>query len=385
MDKLTELMQERASIVKKMRKVIDKADEESRALKAEEKSKIERMENDIDDLEERINTEKRARELEKKSIMEDQKKPEGKNDTRDIFRKYLREGRSRLSAEEKRAMTTGDDSKGGYIVPTEFHDDIIDKLEEANVMRQLATVSTTSSEKKIPIGDDSGKAYWLDEGANFTEDDIEFGQKTVDAHKAGTIIKVSEELLYDNDYDLENYIQVRYVRRIANLEEEGFITGNGTGKPTGFLQDALVGKTAAGTDAITSNEIIDLYHAVPRAYRTNGTWLFNDTTIGAVRKLKDGNDNYLWQPGLQASEPDQILGAPIEASTAMPELEADKEVAAFGDFSFYEIFDRRGMVMQRLVEKYADEGKVGFRAYQRTDGVLLIPEAIQVLKTDDGN
>ena len=384
MDKITELMQERASVVTKMRKVIDKAEEENRGLKAEEKSKIDKMEKEINEFEERINTLEGQREREKKEILNDNPKPETKDKEQEVFAKYLREGRSALNQDEKRAMSVGTDAKGGYLVPVEFHNTIIEKLTEENVMRRLATVSMTSSEKKIPVGNDTGAATWVDEAASYSEDDIDFSQKTVDAHKAGTIVKVSEELLYDNTYNLENYIQQRFVKRIADLEEAAFVDGDGSGKPKGFLQDAETGVDAAAEDAVTADEIIELYHAPKRPYRNNGSWLMNDTTAMAIRKLTDSNNQYLWQPGLQAGEPDVILGRPVEYSTSMPELESDKNAIAFGDFSYYEIFDRQGMGMQRLVEKYAENGQVGFRAYLRTDGLLIIEEAIQLLKTDDG-
>jgi len=375
---ITELKQERATLIKKQRRML----EENDTLSSEQKSKWDRIDEDIDKLEDRIaklqKTEEREKELAKREFDMESGKEE-KADYAKTYDKYLREGRSNLELAEKRALQEDTDSEGGYLVPDTFASGIMQALEERNVMRRIATVESTSSPTKFPVASDTGSATWVAEEGAFSNTDPSFSQKTVDAYKAGTIIKVSEELLYDNTYNLEGYLQSRFVRRIGDLEETAFVSGNGTGKPTGFLEDAESGKTASATDAITAEELIDLYHAPKTPYRRNARFLMNDSSAKAIRKLTDSNGQYIWQPGLQAGQPDVLLGRPVEISADMPEIATGNSAVAFGDFSYYNIFDREGIFIQRLNELYAENGQVGYRAYKRVDGLLMLAEAIQTL------
>jgi len=384
MDKITEMKQERAKLIKKNRKLVDGAEKEDRGLNSDEETTYKNREEEIDDLEGRIEKLEKQREREKEIVSQNVEK-KNKNKGGDVeykkaFDKWARRGRSSLERAETRALQEDTDSEGGYLVPTEFSNTLMQALEERNIMRQLATVNSTSSPKKIPVASDGGAATWVAEEGAFTTGDASFTQKQVDAYKAGTIIKVSEELLYDNDYNLEGYINSRFVRRIGDLEETAFVSGDGVGKPTGFLSDAPVGVTAAALDAITTDELIDLFHAPKRPYRKNANWLMNDATAKSIRKLKDSNGQYIWQPGLQAGQPDVLLGRPVNIAGDMPGLGTTNKPVAFGDFSYYEIFDRQGIFMQRLNELYAENGQIGFKAYKRVDALLMLSEAIQVLQ-----
>lgn len=281
-------------------------------------------------------------------------------------------------------LDIGTDSEGGYLVPDEYEHTLVQALEENNIFRTLAhVIQTTSGDRKIPVVAAHGTASWVDEGAAYTESDETFGQITIGAYKLGTMIKVSEELLNDSAFDLQTYIAAEFARRIGNAEEEAFLTGNGVGKPTGILHTtggAAVGVTAAGAAAITADELISLYHSLAVPYRKNAVWVLNDSTIQAIRKLKDSNGQYLWQPSLVAGTPDMILGRPVKVSRYMPELSAGNKTIAFGDFSYYWIADRQGRSFRRLDELFATTGQVGFRGSQRVDGKLILPEAIKVLQ-----
>jgi len=383
MDKITELMQERAEAIAKQRKLVDTAEAEDRGLNPDERVKFNNMETEIDALEARIADLKKVEEKEKKAVLKSHKveTKEGEKDIeyRDAFFKLLRRGRGNLEVPEIRALQVATDSEGGYLVPTTFANSLLQGLEERNIMRQLCTVSSTSSEKKIPVAQDTGVATWVAEEGAYIEGDPTFSQKTVDAYKAGTIIKVSEELLADNTYNLEGYIKTRFVRRIGDLEETAYISGDGSGKPRGFLLDAQAAFTAAAAAAITADELIDAYHALGRPYRKKANWLFNDNTAKGIRKLKDTQGNYLWQPGLQAGQPDALLGKSVQIASDMPDMSASNKAIAFGDFSYYEIFDREGIYIQVLRELYATTGQIGFKAYKRMDGLLLLPEAVKVV------
>ena len=286
------------------------------------------------------------------------------------------------------ALQIGTDSEGGYLVPDEYERTLVEALEEENVFRQLAKVIRTSSgDRKIPVVATKGTASWIDEEGAYLESDDSFGQVSIGAYKVGTMIKVSEELLNDSVFDLEAYISREFARRIGAKEEEAFFTGDGSGKPLGVLAatgGAETGVTAASATAITADELIDLFYSLKAPYRRNAVWVLNDSTIKAIRKLKDNQGQYLWQPSLTAGAPDLLLGKPVRTSAYMPAIAADAKTVAFGDFSYYWIADRQGRSFKRLNELYAATGQVGFLASQRVDGKLILPEAIKVLAQKAG-
>lgn len=292
--------------------------------------------------------------------------------------------KDRVTPEMKNALQEGVDTEGGYLVPDEFEQTLVQGLNENTVIRAHAHVITTSSGlHKIPVVASHGSAAWIDEEGAYTESDDVFGQVQLDAHKVGTIIKVSEELLNDAAFDLESYIRTEFIRRIGDKEEEAFLSGNGTAKPTGILNatgGGQVGVTTASATAITADELIDLYYSLKAPYRKNAVWILNDSTVKAIRKLKDSTGNYLLQPALKDGEVSTILGRPYFTSAFAPEIAAGAKTIIFGDLSYYWIGDRQGISFKRLNELYAGNGQVGFLASKRLDGKTVLPEAIKVLQ-----
>lgn len=284
----------------------------------------------------------------------------------------------------RNALQEGTDSEGGYLVPDEFERTLVKALEEENIFRKLAKIIQTSSgDRKIPVVTTYGSAAWLDEEEQLTESDEVFGQTSLSAHKLGTFIKVSDELLNDSVFDLESYISTEFARRIGSKEEEAFFTGDGSGKPTGIFAasgGADVGVTSAAAAALTADELIDLFYSLRSPYRKKAVWVMNDSTVKAIRKLKDGNGQYLWQPALTAGTPDTILNRPVYTSSYVPAIAAGAKTIAFGDFGYYWIADRQGRSFKRLNELFATTGQVGFMATQRVDGKLILSEAIKVLQ-----
>ena len=280
------------------------------------------------------------------------------------------------------ALQVGTDSEGGYLVPDEFEHTLVEALQEENIFRKLAhIIQTASGDRKIPVVASKGTASWVDEEGSITESDDSFGQVSIGAYKLGTLIKVSNELLNDSVFPLEGYISKEFARRIGAKEEDSFF--NGDGKPVGIFHStggAQVGVTAASTSAITADEIIDLFYSLGAPYRKKAVWVLNDATVKSIRKLKDGNGNYLWQPALTADTPDTLLGRPVYTSTSVPTIASGAKVIAFGDFSFYWIADRQGRIFKKLSELYATTDQTGFVATQRVDGKLILPEAIKVLQ-----
>ena len=272
-------------------------------------------------------------------------------------------------------LQEGVDADGGYLVPEEMDSRLIEKLTEDNIVRRLATTITTSGDHKINIAASDPAAAWIEEGGALDFGDAKFAQILLDAHKLHVAVKITEELLYDNAFNLESHIIKEFGEALANAEEDAFLNGDGTGKPTGIF-DATGGGTVAKTvSTVKTDDIIDLIYALKRPYRKNAVFIMNDKTIAGIRKLKDGNGQYLWQPSNQAGEPDKVCGYTVYTSAYAPE-----DAIAFGDFSYYNIGDRGTRSFAELRELFAGNGMIGYVAKERVDGKLVLPEAVQILK-----
>lgn len=275
------------------------------------------------------------------------------------------------------------DPSGGYLIPDEWDTRLIDTLQEENVIRTLGTSITTSGEHKINIAATKPAALWVAEGGAMTFGNGTFKQVSLDAHKIHVGILVTEELLNDNAFNLENYIIDQFGRAIANAEEDAFINGTGTGQPTGFLTtiagDANSYITTKGAD-ISADDVVDLVYKLPRPYRKDAVFLTNDATLAKIRKFKDSTQNYIWSPSFVAGEPDRLLGFPVYTSAYMPAGTSGNFALAFGDFSYYNIADRGVRSFQELRELYAGNGMVGFLMKERVDGILVDTSAIRALQ-----
>lgn len=273
-------------------------------------------------------------------------------------------------------LQEGVDADGGYLVPEEYDKRIIDTLEEENIMRKLGTKITTSGQHKINIAAAKPAAAWIEEGGALTFGDAKFAQTLLDAHKLHVAIKITEELLYDNAFNLEGYIIDQFGRAMANAEEDAFLNGDGTGKPLGVFAETGGGTVAQTlTAAIKSDDVLDLIYALKRPYRKNAKFIMNDRTLLSLRKLKDNNGNYMWQPSYQAGEPDKLLGYSIFTSTYAPAA-----AIAFGDMSYYNIGDRGTRSIAELRELFAGNGMIAYVAKERVDGKLVLGEAVQIMK-----
>ena len=192
---------------------------------------------------------------------------------------------------------------------------------------------------------------------------------------------MTEELLYDNAFNLESYIIQQFGKAIGNAEEDAFLNGDGTGKPAGIFDTAKGGTFAVelANTTIHTDDVLNLIYALKRPYRKKASFIMNDATLAALRKLKDGNGAYIWQPSYQAGEPDRLCGYSVHTSAYCPELEAGKAAIAFGDYSYYNIGDRGTRSLQQLRELFAGNGMIGYVMKERVDGLLVLPEAVQIL------
>ena len=383
-----ELIEKRAKAWEMAKEFVNSHEDKNGNLSAEDAATYSRMEAEIEELTNSIDRQQRA-ERREQELSKPVNSPITGKPYKDEAQAEVKTGRA--SDEYKKAMLNalrsnfrqvanvlqeGVDADGGYLVPDEYDSRLIDVLDEENIVRKLARKITTSGDHKINIAATKPAAAWIEEGEALSFGDATFDQKILDAHKLHVAIKITEELLYDNAFGLENYIITEFGKALANAEEDAFLNGNGTGKPTGIFAANGGGQIAATlTAAIKSDDLIDLVYGLKRPYRKNASFIMNDATLAQVRKLKDNNGQYLWQPSYQAGEPDKILGYEVHTSAFAP-----TDAIAFGDYSYYNIGDRGTRSFKQLNELFAGNGMIGFVAKERVDGLLILPEAVKVLK-----
>lgn len=384
---IKDLLEKRAKVWETAKSFVDTHEDKNGLLSAEDTATYNKMEKEIEDLTAAIDRQQRAAQREA-----DLNKPLNSPLTNKPYKGEQSEKKSgRATDEYKDAMISamrsnfrnisnvlqeGVDSDGGYLVPEEYDSRLIEVLEEENIMRSLATTITTSGQHKINIAATKPAAAWIEEGGALSFGDATFDQIYLDAYKLHVAIKVTEELLYDNAFNLENYIITQFGKALGNAEEDAFLNGDGKGKPIGIF-DVKGGGNVLGTltAAIKSDDMLDLVYGLKRPYRKSSSFIMNDSTLALLRKLKDNNEAYIWQPSYKEGEPDRVLGYAVNTSPYAP-----TNAIAFGDYSYYNIGDRGSRSFAELRELFAGNGVVGFVAKERVDGKLILPEAVQILK-----
>lgn len=390
MDKIMELRSKRMKLWQDAKDFLDSNTDENGRLSAENAAAYDKMEADVVAIKADIDR------LERQAVIDNElSKPvnspiinapyKGKpanflaaEEYKNALLDAMRTGFRRIS----NVLQEGTDQSGGYLVPEEYDSRLIDILNEENIMRGLATKITTSGEHKINMAATKPAALWIEEGGALTFGDATFDQITMDAYKLHVAIKVTEELLYDAKFNLEGYILDQFGKALANAEEDAFLNGDGKGKPLGIFDTAGGGQYNAVTSgaSISADDVINLVYTLKRPYRKGASFITNDKTLASLRKLKDNNGAYLWQPSLTAGEPDRLFGYAIYTSQYAPEAAAGKAAMAFGDFSYYNIGDRGSRSLQELKELFAGNGMVAYVMKERVDGRLILPEAVQILK-----
>lgn len=384
MSKILEMIEKRNKAWKEAKDFVENKKDNEGLLSKEDMNEYQKMEDKIKnfgfEIERLRREEEMDKELEKPINTPITNRPMEMNKTNLSVRQtdeYKKAMLDALKSNFKRfdnVLQEGVDAEGGYLVPEEYDERLITKLQEENIMRNLGNVITTAGDRKINIASTDPAAAWIEEGGALQFSDAKFEQILLDAFKLHVAIKVTEELMYDSAFDLEEYILTQFSKALSNAEEDSFLNGDGVGKPTGIFDKTNGGTYLELAAELTSDKIIDLVHALDRPYRKNAVFILNDNTIAKIRKLKDLNGAYIWQPSYQAGEPDRVLGYPVYTSAFAPE---DK--IAFGDFSYYNIGDRGTRSFQELRELFAGNGMIGYVAKERVDGKLILKEAVQIL------
>lgn len=387
MSKMLEMIEKRNKAWEGAKAFVEAHQDKDGLLSKEHVKNYEEMEEKIKNYSMEIERLQRAEQLEKelskpvnkplidkpmshKEMEGDEKTGRARNEYKKAMMDALRSNFKRIS----NVLQEGVDADGGYLIPEEMDERLIEILEEENIMRKLGHIITTSGNHKINIAATNPAAAWIDEGAEIQFKDATFKQLLLDTHKLHVAIKVTEELLYDSGFDLDHYITEQFSKALSNAEEDAFLNGDGQNKPTGIFHETGGGTRLEKVTTVKADDLIGLVYALKRPYRKNAAFIMNDKLIAHIRKFKDSNGAFIWQPSYQTGEPDTILGYKVYTSAFAPE-----NAIAFGDFSYYNIGDRGIRSFQELREVFAGNGMIGYVAKERVDGKLILPEAVQIL------
>lgn len=270
---------------------------------------------------------------------------------------------------------TGNVANAKIMIPTEIERNVVQKRHEGSIMRKHATIMKASGNSILPVEAGLATAGFGTEISEIVENTPTFDAVEFKAIRCGSLVKISEEAIKDDAFDLEGEIGSQLNRAFATLENSAFVNGTGVGEPTGILINAEVGKAVVDANLkITWDDIEDLYFSLKAEYRTNGVWMMNSKTLKVVKALLTADE-------AQNVPLTEILGRPVEVNESMPDIGAGAKSILFGDLAYYKVMDRQGMELKVLEELYAVNGIVGFLATCRLDGHLTLPEAVKVLTT----
>lgn len=284
---------------------------------------------------------------------------------------------------EYKALSVVPDTAGGYLAPSEYVREIIKAETEISPVRSLVRVRQTAA-KSIMIPKRTGQfaAVWVaEQGTKSETTGLTYGVEEIPTHEVYALIDISNQMLEDSAFSMEGEISMEASEQFAVAEGAAFVSGTGVGRPQGFLTNASVSTTNSGAaTTITADGLLSLKYAIKSAYQATATWLMARATISSVRKLKDGNGNYLWQPGLAQGRPNTLDGDPYVEVSDMPVEGAGLKPVAYGDWRrAYTWVDRIAMEMLRDPYTQATSGNVRFIVRKRVGGFVTLPEAIRVL------
>lgn len=286
-------------------------------------------------------------------------------------------------ADEFKALSVSVDTAGGYLAPVELVREIIKGETEISPVRALARVRQTA-QKSVDIPKRTGQfaARWVaEQGTRSETPGLAYGVESIPTHEVYALIDISNQMLEDSAFNMEAEISAEAVEQFAVAEGAAFVNGNGVGKPQGFMTAAGVQTTISGAaTTITSDGLLNLKHAIKTAYTRGAHFVMNRTTLGSVRKLKNGSGDYLWMPGIAQGRPNTIDGDPYVELPDMPNEGAGNTPVAYGDFRrAYTWVDRISMEMLRDPYTQATAGNVRFILRKRVGGQVTLAEAIRKL------
>ena len=383
-----ELRQQRADLIAQQRAYIDAHPD----FTAEDQTAVSAMDADLDRLEARISSIE-ANERRMASVAStvgtietaeaghpvDANDPLVNAEYEEAFWGYVRGGVSDPRADAS-VLGVGTSTTGGFLVPTLYEQRLIQDAPILNPIRSLATVRRTSMPGLIPALNTRPTFGLISESGDFPATNPTYTQKGYNAYKFGGIILVSDELLQDSMFDLPAHIAQLYGVAAAQVEGPYFTMGTGSSQPSGYAYGAQKGIDMASKTVFAADELIDLQGSLKAPYQRNAVWTLPVANWTAIRKLKNGDGDYLIVPGLRSGESDMLLGKPVVQVEDVAALGSNNRPIVYGDLSYFNILDRSGIAIQRLNELYASKGQVGFKCWFRTDSLLEVPEAVKYAK-----
>lgn len=391
---ITDLINERANLVTEYRRIVDTALNAKRSLTADEEQKSDEMNNRIDEIGRIIDRTQRLSAIENKLANERDVNPRHgsgdlsakQDEAMKAFTNYL------LTGEKSNLLTVGTDTKGGFLLPETLESQIITRAQNFDPIRTIADVRSSRTLVKIPVETTKVTFGWLGEGSDYPQVSPSLGREVLTAHKGGFIIPVSDEILADSGSDIPSFIVGAASRAFADGTNESYYVGNGLDRALGLFNVVKVGgvngvapeehtSAVSATPVFTADDLIDTQHKLKRAYRAGAGWVMHDSVERTTRKLKAHDNQYIWQPGLTASQPNLLLGSPVYVSDFAPLPAVSSRFIAYGDIrSAYRIQDRLGFEVFYMGERYSDKGLKAWRFTVRTDGRVVNGEAIAFLK-----
>ncbi len=402
---LHELRQKKTALAKQMRDLHAEIGEES--WTSEQRTQWDAMKDELTSLEAQIEREEELRALDQQFIEDHQEEHnEQRNGGQEqsaeqrqqqAFYAFLRHGMGDLDTEQRsvlkemRAQGTDPDTAGGFTVPSEFQARVLDKMKAYGGLANIANVINTSHGRDMDWATSDGTSEMgelVGENTEASEGDVTFGSAVLGAKKLSSkVIRVSNELLTDSGVDIEGFLTGRIAQRLGRGEAHHLIKGSGTGSPVqpkGLAEWVSEGVTTAGA-ALDWADLNNLKHSVDPAYRSgNSYWLLNDATLKDIGNLADANNRPLWMPALSADDPATILGMPYQIDQGVAEAAGNAKFVYFGDFNRVIVRRVQGMVLKRLVERYAEFDQVGFLAFHRFDCLLEDASAVHALTMKAG-
>ncbi|WP_433406869.1 phage major capsid protein [Streptomyces sp. CA-146814] len=403
--KIRELRTKRTKLGADARAIMKEAEDAGRSMTPEEETQFDKLMDERDGVDATIERAERLEADDRNDDVEDDKPTGGRGGdaAMSALRTYVLGGRSALTEAQARALNAGHDPEGGFLVaPQQFVKDLLKNVDDQVVLRGLATVHqlTQAESLGVPTLDqDLGDAEWTSELATGSEDDgLRFGKRELRPHPLAKRVKISRKLLRASVLNPETLVRERLAYKFGITAEKSYMVGDGNQKPLGMFTASPNGiPTTRDVDIATSgsgfvnapggssaDDLITAKYTLKSAYHSKARWLFHRMMIASVRKLKDGDGNYIWRAGLANDQGDRILDLPFITSEFAPSTFGDGDyVGMLGDFSYYWIAEALSFEVQRLNELYATSNQVGFIGRQEADGMPILPEAFIRLQSND--
>ena len=378
MKNLKALLEKRADLHNEMQALVTTADTETRAMNEEETAKFDALEKEIKDIDATIEMEKRALQLQSmEPVGTEERSREAAEEL--AFVNYVL-GRSEELRAGEQNVTMGNN---GAIIPTSIANRIIKEVKDRCPILAGATLYRVKGTLKVPVWGNANSTHnitvgYATEFQELTADAGKFTSVDLGGYLAAALTLIGRSVENNAVFNVTQFIISEMAERIARWIEGELLTGSGTNAAQGAL-NTTNGLTAAATNAVTADELIDLQAKVKQVYQANACWTMSPATFTAIKKLKDDTKRYLLQDDVTQEFPYRLLGKPVYLSDNMPDLAAGKKAILYGDYSGLSVNIREDISIEVLREKYATQHAIGVVAWLEMDARITDNQKLAVL------